>query len=110
MTLRQKQSRFAQLISQLILWAFDQGYEITLGEAWRPDEMQEIYLAQGKTKTKASRHQKRLAEDLNLFINGEYQTDLEAYRPLGEKWKSMDRNCVWGGEWGWDANHFQFGK
>jgi hypothetical protein len=91
MTLRQKQSKFALMVAELILWAHDQGYELTFGEAWRIGDPR--------------LHGKRLAIDLNLFINGKYQTSTEAHRPLGEKWKRM------GGSWGGDfkkpdGNHY----
>lgn len=91
MTLRQKQSKFVLMIAELILWAYDQGYELTWGETVR--------------ETDFGLHPKRLAVDLNLFIKGRYQTSTEAHRPLGEKWESM------GGSWGGrfkkpDGNHY----
>ena len=107
MTLRQKQSLFAQMVAKLILWAFENEFEVTLGEAWRNDEQQEKYLKNGKSQAKRSKHQDRLAIDLNLFIKGVYQTSSEAYRPLGEKWKEM--GGIWGGDFkGFrDGNHFE---
>jgi len=113
MTLRQKQSKFAQMVAKLITWVSillpsENGYEVTLGEAFRPDFVQERYLKEGSTKVKRSKHQDRLAIDLNLFIDGKYQTSSEAYKPLGEYWKDM--GGIWGGDWGWDGNHFEFGE
>ena len=67
-----------------------------------------IHTVSGKTKTKSSRHTKRLAVDFNLFIKGVYQRSTDAYRPLGEFWKSLDEHCRWGGDRGWDGNHFEF--
>ena len=107
MTLREKQSIFLKNVAKLILWAFEHGYELTGGELHRPDEMQEIYFQQGKTETKNGRHQKRLAIDLNLFIDGKYQRNREAYAPLAEYWKSLHPDNVAGYDWGWDANHFE---
>jgi hypothetical protein len=82
-------------------------YELTFGEAWRPDFVQQKYLAEGKTTVKRSKHQDRIAIDLNLFIDGEYQTNTASYRPLGETWK--DLGGVWGGDWKGlpDGNHFE---
>ncbi len=110
MTLRQKQSLFIQMVAKLINWAFANGYELTIGEAFRTDEQQEKYVKNGKSTVKRSKHQDRLAIDLNLFIDGKYQTNSEAYRPLGEAWKDM--GGVWGGDWkGFpDGNHMQFGE
>ena len=35
MTLRQKQSKFAEMAAKLILKAIEMGYEVTLGDAYR---------------------------------------------------------------------------
>lgn len=91
MTLRQKQTKFVWMLALLFTWARERGYELTLGEAWRPNDPR--------------LHGKRLAIDLNLFIDGKYRTDTEAHRPLGEFWESL------GGSWGGrfskpDGNHY----
>lgn len=130
-TLSEKQRRFPVMFASLVLWATEHGYEMTLGEAYRSDEQSEInaigpaarvHLADlvatqfpelaTKIRNNAgsgirnSVHGDRLAIDINLFINGVYQTQSEAYRPLGEKWESL------GGTWGGrffptpDGNHF----
>ncbi len=107
MTLREKQSIFLLNVSKLIQWAFTQGYELTGGELLRTHEQQAIHLKNGKTKVKISKHQKKLAIDLNLFINGVYQRNNEAYKPLAEYWKSLHANNRAGYDWGWDGNHFE---
>lgn len=108
MKMRERQSLFAQLMAEFILWIFEQpGYAVTMGECWRPPEMQEIYLQKGLSKTKNSKHIRRLAVDLNLFIGGTYKTDKESYKPLAEKWESMHPDCRSGYRWGFDANHFE---
>ncbi|EPN2803323.1 M15 family metallopeptidase [Serratia marcescens] len=104
MKLSEKQQLFSTLIAQLILWADDRGYRVTLGEAYRSPEQARLNVQQGKGIAN-SLHTQRLAIDLNLFINGEYQTDSAAYAPLGEEWERM------GGSWGGrfsrpDGNHF----
>ncbi len=54
-------------------------------------------------------HYIRLAADLHLFIGGAYQSDSEAHRPLGEKWKSMHPLARWGGDFPTpDGNHYSF--
>ncbi len=107
MTLREKQSIFLKNVALLITWAFKNGYELTGGELQRPEEMQEIYVKKGLSKTMDGQHLKKLAIDLNLFINGEYRTDREAFRPLAEYWKSLHPDNVSGYDWGWDIGHFQ---
>ena len=107
MTLRQKQSKFAQMVAKLVTWAFENGFEVTLGEAFRTDEQQGIYVKNGSSKIQRSKHQDRLAIDLNLFVDGKYQESTKAYTPLGDCWKDM--GGIWGGDWGWDGNHFEFG-
>lgn len=104
MTLRQKQSKFVVMVGQLIAWAYSKGYELTFGEALRTQEQANANAASGKGISN-SLHLIRLAVDFNLFINGEYKTDSESYRPLGEYWESL------GGSWGGrfkrqDGNHF----
>jgi hypothetical protein len=49
----------------------------------------------------------RLAVDLNLFKNGQFLTDSEAHRPLGDYWKSLHPDCCWGGDFSKpDGNHY----
>ena len=110
MNLSQKQRRFSWLVSCLIDWAYKNGYEIVLGEAYRTRDQQEIYVKQGKSKTMKSKHLKCLALDINLFKDDNYLTETADYKPLGDYWKSLDPECIWGGDWGWDGCHFQFTK
>lgn len=123
MSLRAKQSIFALNISKLIVWANENGYEITTGEAYRTNDQQLLYFmgykllvvggslklakTKPKSKTMNSYHLKKLAEDINLFIDGEYKTDKESFKPLAEYWKSLHPDNVSGYDWGWDFNHFQ---
>lgn len=110
MTLREQQSKFVQLVAKLIEFAYTHDIELTFGEALRTPEQQQIYIDKGLSKTSNSKHLIKLAIDLNVFINGEYRTDKPSYQILGDFWKSLDPECIWGGDWGWDANHFQYTK
>lgn len=110
MTTSQKQRRFSWLVSCLIDWAYKNGYEIVLGEAYRTKEQQAIYVKTGKSKTMHSKHLRCLAIDINLFKDDKYLTETIDYEPLGKYWKSLDKECLWGGDWGWDGCHFQFTK
>ncbi|HDT7442019.1 TPA: M15 family metallopeptidase, partial [Escherichia coli] len=93
MNLSEKQQLFAVMIADLIHWAQEHGYRLTFGEAYRTPEQAALNAKTGKG-IRNSLHTLRLAVDFNLFINGEYQTDTDAYRPLGEYWESI------GGTWG----------
>ena len=107
MKLSQKQQAFAVLVAKLILEAKTRKYAVTLGEAYRSPEEAARLAGQGKGIVR-SLHTQRLAIDLNVFIDGIYQTRSEAYRPLGLWWEAQstpDVPCCWGGRFG-DGNHF----
>lgn len=104
MTLGQKQRLFTKLVGQLIAWAYANRYELTFGDAYRTPEQAAANAKAGKGISN-SLHTQRLAVDLNLFVNGQYQTSTEAYRRMGEYWESLDPLCCWGGRFG-DGNHF----
>jgi len=98
MSLREQQSKFAQMVGKLIEYAYAQGYELTLGDA---------YATSGHKKD--SFHYRRLAIDLNLFWNGKWLTRAEDHQPLGEYWEGL------GGTWGGrfkdpDGNHYSLGE
>lgn len=105
MTLGEKQRLFAKMVGQLIDWAYANGFELTFGEAYRTPEQAALNAKTGAGIAK-SLHTLRLAVDLNLFKDGQYQQDSAAYQKLGEFWESI------GGSWGGrfesrpDGNHF----
>jgi len=104
MTLRQQQSLFVQLKAKLIVYAYQLGYELTDGEAYRPPETAAFYAKQGKG-IKNSLHTKKLAQDFNLFKDGVYLSSSDSHRPLGEYWESLHPLCCWGGRFR-DGNHY----
>lgn len=104
MTLREKQSLFAELVAVLLTEAGRLGFAVTLGEAWRSPE-EAARLAKIGKGVKNSLHCQRLAIDLNLFKDGKYLTASEAYQPLGDAWEALNPLCRWGGRWN-DGNHF----
>jgi hypothetical protein len=91
------QQQFAQDAARLIQFAATSGYGVTLGEAWRTAEQAAWNAAHG-SGVAHSLHEERLAIDLNLFKDGQYLTDAEPYRVLGEFWKSLGTNHCWGGD------------
>lgn len=101
-TLRQKQSRFARMVPLLILYAYQQGYEVTFGDAYRDPR---AFGAMGVRKygSANSNHKQRLAIDFNLFKNGKFLQTTAAHRPLGEFWESI--GGTWGGRFN-DGNHY----
>ena len=122
LSLREKQNLFALNIAKLILWAYEKGYEITLGEALRTEDQQMLYFegysimkigsdvklrkVKPASKTMKSDHLLKLALDINLFVDGKYTTDGESFKPLHEYWKSLHPDNYSGYDWGWDYNHF----
>lgn len=109
MTLRKKQSIFAVLVADLIIKASHLGYDVTLGETYRSEEEALRLFKIGKG-VKNSLHTKRLAIDINLFIDGKYLDKSEQYIQLGEWWESLSTSkftCAWGGRFKrTDGNHF----
>jgi len=90
MTLREKQSRFVNMIADLIFCADYFGYELTL-----PDS---------RTKhMKNSLHHIGLAIDFNLFKDGVYLKETSDHAFLGQFWESI--GGTWGGRFG-DGNHY----
>jgi hypothetical protein len=107
MTLGEKQRMFALNVAKLIIWAYEQGYEISLGEAYRTAEQAELNAKSGKGIAN-SLHVQRLAIDLNLFRSGRWLQFSEQHRPLGEFWKSLYPDNRWGGDFRPhpDGNHY----
>jgi len=104
LTLGQKQRLFTKLLARLLIWADANGYELSVGEAFRTKEQAELHAKAGKGIAN-SLHCERLAMDFNLFINGKYQPSTESHRPLGEYWESLHPLCRWGGRFN-DGGHY----
>jgi hypothetical protein len=102
-TLGQKQRAFPPMVARLITFAYAQGYEVTLGDAYRDPRLHGAHgVKQGYGAAKSC-HKLRLAIDLNLFRDGKYLTASEDYRVLGEFWETL--GGAWGGRFS-DGNHF----
>jgi hypothetical protein len=103
MTLGEKQRRFTRMIADLIIWAYDNGYELSLGDAYRDPR---VHGGMGEKKGYGynySNHKVRLAVDFNLFKDGRFLTSTDSHLPLGNKWESM--GGTWGGRFN-DGNHY----
>ena len=107
MSLSDTQWLFLQEVAELINYAHSLGYKLTLGDGYRDPRLHGDVGEKKGYGHAESFHKKRLAIDLNLFINGEYKTDTESHRPLGEYWESL--GGTWGGRFD-DANHYSWGE
>ena len=114
MSLVREQSTFLLHVSELIRKASELGFVASGGELYRSAEQQAIYVKNGRSKTLDSQHLKRLAIDLNFFRPSHDGTlaltyDVEALRPLGDYWESLDPANRWGGNWNnfKDTPHFE---
>ncbi|WP_019275478.1 M15 family metallopeptidase [Vibrio coralliilyticus] len=105
MTLGDKQRAFTRMVADLIIFAYEQGYELTLGDAYRDPRVHGQLGEKKSYSSSNSNHKQRLAIDFNLFVRGEYIVagDHPAYIALGEYWESL--GGAWGGRYD-DANHF----
>ena len=111
--LRYKQSRFAYFLGKLITFAYEQGFEITLGEGTVDVMLCDACGIKVSKHSKFSYHYRRLAQDINLFkfTSGgwRYQTTTKQHKILGDYWKSLDPGCVWGGDFKRkDGNHYSY--
>src|SRR5574340_159484 len=107
MTLREKQSKFARMVADLLDKAHAMGFEITLGDAYRDPRLHGgVGIKKGYGHSKSC-HKIRLAIDLNLFKDGAYIQDDTGHRQLGAWWVQQDPDCAWGGDFG-DFNHYSF--
>ena len=101
-----KQHLFTRLVARLIDHATSLGYELSLGEVYRPPETAALYAKQG-IGIANSLHCSRLAVDLNVWKDGTYSLDIVPYRALGMFWLSLDPLCAWGGQFTHpDPNHY----
>jgi hypothetical protein len=99
-TLRQQQSRFCKLIGILIAYVFEhEDWELTLADGYRGDQ---------SGHEPGSLHYIRLAQDLNLFVDGSWKyDDCPEWRVIGSYWESLDPDARWGGRFAQrDLNHF----
>lgn len=109
MTLRERQSAFALAVGHLILKAYEMGYEVTLGDAFRDPRLHgEMNVRKGYGSPK-SFHKLRLAIDLNLFKDGQFCEGTEAHAKLGAWWEAEYPEACWGGRFN-DGNHYSWGE
>jgi len=94
-----KQWIFLKNVSALIHWVERRGYKLTGGDLYRDSRCE--------YGSKSSLHRQRLAIDLNLFVNGEYQIQVtEEYLEVAKQWESMP-HCRSGVRFD-DINHYEY--
>lgn len=103
MTLREKQSKFVKMLTDLLDFAHTRGYEFTLGDAYRDERVHGKWGEKKSYSAANSLHKLRLAIDLNLFKDGRFLTETKDHEPLGLYWESI--GGTWGGRFD-DANHY----
>ncbi len=106
MSLGEKQEIFSYNLALLILFAYAHGYRIRTGEVWRSDAAAQAN-AEAGIGIENSVHRLKLAADLNLFKDGQFLTESEDHKPLGDFWKSLHPDNRWGGDFSNpDGNHY----
>ena len=99
MKLSEKQRIFSRNVARLIVYAYQNGLELTFGEAYRTIEQQMLYVQSKRSQTMNSMHLQRLAVDFNVFSKGNLTYDWETIKILGDYWESLDPKNRWGGDW-----------
>lgn len=103
MSLFEHQVLFTSLLPKLLNKAFELGYQVTLGDAYRDPRVFGVVGEQKGYGYSKSAHKQRLAIDLNLFKNGVFLQSTEDHKLLGEFWESL--GGTWGGRFS-DGNHY----
>ena len=90
-SLSQKQRAFTRMLADLIQFAYEQGYELTVGDAFRDPRLHGEHGTKKGYGSSKSVHKLRLAMDLNLWVNGKYiqTSDHPAWDELHNHWESI---------------------
>lgn len=102
--LLQQQFAFTLNTSKLIQFAYDNGYTMSYGDAYRDPRLAVLNAVAG-TGIRTTLHTKRLALDLSLFKDGQLLVRSEAYKIVGEYWKTLDPTNCWGGDFKDEKGH-----
>lgn len=108
MKLEQKQEEFAICLANFIVWIYSKGWQVRIGEVYRPPFTAAEYARQGKG-IRNSAHTKKLAADLFLVIDGKVTWDNDDYEELAHKWETM-HDLAYAGHYfrNRDSVHFSF--
>lgn len=106
MTLSEQRRLFAKNLGELLDFIYARGDACEIEEVKRSRAQADQNAATG-AGIPNSLHLIGLAVDLSLFVGGEFTTEIEAYRPIADYWKSLDASNCWGGDFlKRDVDHF----
>ena len=90
-SLGDKQRAFTRMLADLIIFAYEQGYELTVGDAARSSSLHGEFGVKKGYSAAYSVHKLRLAQDYNLYINREWieTSDHPAWDELHNYWESI---------------------
>jgi hypothetical protein len=105
MTYRQARCKFTEALGCLVIKAKTLGYEVAFAEG-----MDRVTEKDPTTDhMKGSLHELGLAQDIDLYLNGEYLRDTIDHQILGEYWEQLGKEwgvpLTWGGRFN-DGNHY----
>lgn len=108
MSLKNKQIEFSICFAKLIVFAYEQGCELVIGDVARNALVFGSYGTSKGYGSASSNHKICLAGDLNLFVDSEYIISSEhpAWAVLHDYWLTLSEHSapmIDG-----DANHFSF--
>ncbi len=108
MKLGHKQELFSRLVfTMLIPFIYSRGFQIRMGDSFRDERVHGKYGEKVGYSSSLSNHKLKLATDLNLTLDGVYQTSTEDHAEIGEYWIGLHDLCRWGGSNGnKDGNHY----
>jgi len=106
MSLSKVQREFSKDIVTLKVHMLEKGYEFTDGDAYRDPRVHGEYGEKKSYASAHSRHKLKLANDINLFLNGKYLTETEDHRYFGAYWEALHPDNIWGGRFK-DGNHYE---
>ena len=97
--LLQLQQKFTRLLPRLYDYIHTNGWECTQAEGTNLEHVGHMA---------HSLHYLALAQDLNLFVGGVWQTkDCPEWQSIGAYWLTLDPDCRWGGKFtSVDLDHF----
>ena len=109
MKLSDHQFEFLKDVVSLISYAMQKGFKLTFGEVYRTEYQQKWYVEKGYSSTMKSMHLKRLAVDINFFLDDNICTLKPILEEVGMFWKSLSPLNRWGGDWTkpYDPFHFE---
>lgn len=91
------QQIFAYNLGKLIIFIYESGFEVSIGEVERTKYQQKEYIRTGRSKTMNSNHLKRLAADIFIFKNDALVNDKNKLYEIGKFWESLHKNNRYGG-------------